>query len=116
VTFSLHQSLRYDLQMALEPTDREYLALRTEAILRHGTARIQLTDLLSHVMWKESSGSIRDIPSLCEELRLAVMDYAVLHRKNVDLEALCRKIEITEREGRISFNLPAEVVAWLQTR
>jgi hypothetical protein len=99
-----------------ECMDREYLASHTEAFLRNGSTTTPLPDMLARIMWQEGADSAQqDLATIKEQLVLAVSDYAVLHRKNVDLERLCRGIEIKEQNGRVAFSLPAEVIGWLAT-
>lgn len=94
--------------------ESEYKALRTEAFLRNGNERVPLSDLLSRVTWKECSQERVDLCTLREDVVTAVTDFIVLHRKNVNLDELCKRIVITKKNGKVSIQLPSEVIAWLQ--
>ena len=96
--------------------DSDFLALRTEAVLRHGNRRITLSDMLSKITWRESEDGSVDIPALREDIVATVTDFVMLHRKEVDLEKLCQRIQVIERDKRVSFQLPSEVIAWTRTR
>lgn len=96
--------------------ESEYLALRTEAFLRHGTEHVPLSDLLAQVTWQECIQGSVDLCALREDVVSAVTDFIVLHRKNVDLDELCGRITIVKKNGKVSIQLPSEVIAWLQTR
>lgn len=91
------------------------LALQTEAFLRGGSSHSQLQDLLSRLSWRED-GETPDLDSLRSEVVIAVTDYVMLHGKEVDLDILCSEIEIKEKSGTITLQLPVEVIAWLQIR